>query len=224
MCGLRYVSPSHSSRTRCAAQAQVGTHIIAEPQPPACSRGKDTGPGESGRQAQTSLGHVIGSNVRLARSCVAHSSSTEDRCWHGNGDGDGREEREAKRKTGDSGEAPRRNRPARRTVVPWTASEGCGREIPFWWHAPGACRTSSLVLPACRQHSLHGWPLVCAFGRGREERQFLSALCFSFFFWWGGGDSTIHCHRNDLEVSGTDGNTQISTSRMLRKYLVYETP
>ena len=40
---------------------------------------------------------------------------------------------------------------------------------------PAAC-------PACRQHSLHGWPLVCAFRRGREERQFLSALCFSFFF------------------------------------------
>ena len=31
-------------------------------------------------------------------------------------------------------------------------------------------------------------------------------------------------HRNDLEVSRTYGNTQISMSRMLRKYLVYETP
>ena len=89
--------------------------------------------------------------------------------------------RETKRKTGGGGETPRWSGPARRTVAPWTASEGCGRDIPCWWHAPGACRISGLVLPACRQHSLHGWPLVCAFRRGREERQFLSALCFSFF-------------------------------------------
>ena len=59
--------------------------------------------------------------------------------------------------------------------------DGCGWEVPCCWHAPGARRTSSLALYACRQHSLHGWPLVCAFRRGREERQFLSALCFSFF-------------------------------------------
>ena len=39
---------------------EAATRIIAEPQPPACSRGKDTWSGESGRQAQTSLGSVIG--------------------------------------------------------------------------------------------------------------------------------------------------------------------
>ena len=100
-----------------------------------------------------------------------------------------------------------------------------GWEVPCCWHAPGARRISSLALYACRQHSLHGWPLVCAFRRGREERQFLSALCFCISsFWRGGGGSTTHRHRNDLEVSRTYGNTQISTSRMLRKYLVYGTP
>ena len=100
--------------------------------------------------------------------------------------------------------------------------DGRGWEVPCWWHAPGARRISSLALYACRQHSLHGWPLVCAFRRGREERQFLSALCFSF--WQGGGGSTLHCHHNDLEVLCTYGNTQTSTSRMLREYLVYDTP
>ena len=179
MCGLRYVSPSHSSRTRCAAQAQVGTHIIAERQPPACSRGKDTGSGESGRQAQTSLGRVIGSNVRLAPASLTLPPPRTGAGMAMEMTMGARRERR-KRKAGDSGEAPRRNRPARRTVVPWTASGGCGREIPCWGHAPGACRTSGLVLPACRQHSLHGWPLVCAFGRGREERHF--SVCYVFFF------------------------------------------
>ena len=59
--------------------------------------------------------------------------------------------------------------------------DGCGWEVPCWWHAPGARRISSLALYACRQHSLHGWPLVCAFRRGREERQFLYVLYFVFF-------------------------------------------
>ena len=127
-----------------------------------------------------------------------------------------------KRKTGDGGETPRRNRPARGTVAPWTASEGCGREIPCWWHAPGACRISGLVLPACRQHSLHGWPLVCAFRRGREERQFLSALCFSFF---SGGEeaarqhtaitvtlrSRAHTTARKFRRRGCYGNTSLTT-------------
>ena len=46
------------------------------------------------------MGHITESDVKPARgfaprfvhSCVAHLSSTEDRCWHGNGDDDGREE------------------------------------------------------------------------------------------------------------------------------------
>ena len=117
------------------------------------------------------------------RSCVAHSSPTEDRRWHGNGDDDGAQGERDKKKTGDGGETPRRNRPARRTVAPWAASEGCGREIPCWWYAPGACRISGLALPACRQHSLHGWPLVCAFRRGREERHFC-LLCVFFLLSW----------------------------------------
>ena len=59
--------------------------------------------------------------------------------------------------------------------------DGCGWEVPCCWHAPGARRISSLALYACRQHSLHGWPLVCAFRRGREERQFLYVVYFVFF-------------------------------------------
>ena len=51
--------------------------------------------------AATSLGHVIGSNVKLARgfaprfvrSCVAHSFFTEDRRWHDNEDDDGPHQR-----------------------------------------------------------------------------------------------------------------------------------
>ena len=39
----------------------AATHIIAEPQPPACSRGKDTWSGEKRRQAQTGSGRVNGS-------------------------------------------------------------------------------------------------------------------------------------------------------------------
>ena len=62
MCGLRYVSPLHSSRMRWAAQAQVSTWD-----------GYTQGSGESGRQVQTSLGRVIGSNVRLARGCAPRS-------------------------------------------------------------------------------------------------------------------------------------------------------
>ena len=54
------------------------------------------------------------------------------------------------------------------------------------------CRASGPVLPACRQHSLHGWPLVCAFWRGREERQFLSALCF--FISSSGGEEAVRIH------------------------------
>ena len=88
--------------------------------------GKNKGTGKSGKQAQTSMGRIIESDVRLARgfaprfmrSCVAQASSTEDRCWHGNGDDGGCEEREMKRKIGDGGEAPRRNGPARRTMAP----------------------------------------------------------------------------------------------------------
>ena len=90
------------------------------------NEGKNTGTGKSGKQAQTNMGRITGSDVRPARgfaprfaySCVAHFPSTEDRCWHGNGDDDGREERETERKIGDGGEAPRRSRPARRTVAP----------------------------------------------------------------------------------------------------------
>ena len=52
------------------------------------------------------------------------------------------------------------------------------------------------------------------------------SVCFVFFFlfWRGGGGSTIHCHHSDPEVSRTYDSTQISTSRMLWEYLVYDTP
>ena len=53
----------------------AAAHIIAEPQPPACSRGKDTWSGESGGQAQTSLGRVTGSNARPARGYALRSVS-----------------------------------------------------------------------------------------------------------------------------------------------------
>ena len=34
----------------------------------------------------------------------------------------------------------------------------------------------------------------------------------------------MHCSCNDLEISRTYGSTQTSMSRMLREYLVYDTP
>ena len=34
----------------------------------------------------------------------------------------------------------------------------------------------------------------------------------------------MHCHRNHPEVSRKYGNTQVSTSRMLREYFAYDTP
>jgi hypothetical protein len=49
------------------AASGAAARKIAEPQPPACSRGKDTWSGEKGGQARTSLGHVTGSNAKLAR-------------------------------------------------------------------------------------------------------------------------------------------------------------
>ena len=66
MRGLRYVSPSHSSQTRWAAQAQVGARdgrndMVTESPPRACSRGKGTWSGEKGRQVQTRLGRINGS-------------------------------------------------------------------------------------------------------------------------------------------------------------------
>ena len=69
------------------AASGAAARKIAEPQPPACSRGKDTGSGETGGQARTSLGHVTGSNAKLARghapllifSCAARPSLIEKR-------------------------------------------------------------------------------------------------------------------------------------------------
>ena len=91
-CGLRHVSPEHSSRTfemhrRKFAASGAAARKIAEPQPPACSRGKDTWSGGTGGQARTSLGHVTGSNAKLARghapllifSCAARPSLIEKR-------------------------------------------------------------------------------------------------------------------------------------------------
>ena len=105
MCGLRYVSPLHSSRMRWAAQAQVGTwdghtHYRRASTANLLTGARDTGAGKSRKQTQTSMGHITESDVKPARgfaprfvhSCAAHFSSTEDRCWHGNGDDDGREE------------------------------------------------------------------------------------------------------------------------------------
>ena len=56
--------------------------------------------------------------------------------------------------------------------------------------------------------------------------QFAPASLTSTLLGTGTGMETeeVHCSCNDLEVSRTYGNTQISTSRMLRKYLVYDTP
>ena len=56
-----------------------------------------------------------------ARSCVAQSSSIEDRCWHDSGDDKGREERQTNREIGDGEEASRRNRLVRGNVAPYTA-------------------------------------------------------------------------------------------------------
>jgi hypothetical protein len=78
-------------------------------------------------------------------------------------------------------------------------------------------------LPAASTPCMGG--LLCAPSGEVGRRGNFCLLCvFFLLFWRGGGGSTIHCHRNDLEVSRTYGNTQISTSRMLREYLVYETP
>ena len=52
-----------------------------------------------------------------ARSCVAQSSSIEDRCWHDKG----REERQTNREIGDGEEASRRNRLVRGYVAHYTA-------------------------------------------------------------------------------------------------------
>ena len=69
------------------AASGAAARKIAEPQPPACSRGKDTWSGGTGGQARTSLGHVTGSNAKLARghapllifSCAARPSLIEKR-------------------------------------------------------------------------------------------------------------------------------------------------
>jgi len=66
ICESRYTSSSHLSRARCDAQVQVGTHMIAEPQPLTCARGKNTGSGGSGRQARASLGRATEPDARLA--------------------------------------------------------------------------------------------------------------------------------------------------------------
>ena len=79
---------------------------------------------------------------------------------------------------------------------------------------------------ACLPPALPAWVASCVRLQARSGGEAIS-VCFVFlslFFWRGGGGSTIHRHRNDLEISRTYGNTQISTSRMLRKYLVYDTP
>ena len=117
-----------------------------------------------------------------ARSCVAQSSSVEDRCWHDNGDDKGREERQTNREIGDGEKHHSGIGPLEEMWHPTQLTcDGCGWEVPCCWHAPGARRISSLALCACRQHSLHGWPLVCAFRRGREERQSLYVVYFVLF-------------------------------------------
>ena len=78
-------------------------------------------------------------------------------------------------------------------------------------------------LPAASTPCMGG--LLCAPSGEVGRRGNFCLLCvFLSSFWRGGGGSTTRGHRNDLEVSRTYGNTQISTSRMLRKYLVYGTP
>ena len=57
------------------AASGAAARKIAEPQPPACSRGKDTWSGEGGGQEQTSLGRVTGSNARLAPGYALRSVS-----------------------------------------------------------------------------------------------------------------------------------------------------
>ena len=173
--------------------------------------------------AATSLGHVIGSNVRLARSCVAHSFFTEDRRWHGNEDDDGREERDKKED----------RRWWRDTTVEWARSRSYGT-LDSWrrlW--PGhpllvACSWSmsdQRPCSTCLPPALPAWMASCVRLQARSGGEAIS-VCFVFFFlfWRGGGGSTIHCHHNDLEVSRTYGNTQISTSRMLWECLAYDTP
>ena len=78
-------------------------------------------------------------------------------------------------------------------------------------------------LPAASTPCMGG--LLCAPSGEVGRRGNFCLLCvFLSSFWRGGGGSTTRGHRNDLEVSRTYGNTQIWMSRMLRKYLVYETP
>ena len=57
------------------AASGAAARKIAEPQPPACSRGKDTWSGESGGQAQTSLGRVTGSLFSSSPAPLALPSS-----------------------------------------------------------------------------------------------------------------------------------------------------
>ena len=45
-----------------------------------------------GRITESDVRPARGFAPRFAYSCVAHFPSTEDRCWHGNGDDDGHEE------------------------------------------------------------------------------------------------------------------------------------
>ena len=101
-------------------------------------------------------------------------------------------------------------------------------------HVPGspllmACsRSVSGQRPcsACLPPALPAWVASCVrlLARSGGEAIFVCFVPRYFFFWRGGGGSTTRGHRNDLEVSRAYGNTQFSTSRMLRKYLVYETP
>ena len=78
----------------------------------------------------------------------------------------------------------------------------------------------------CLSPALPTWVASCVRLQARSggEAIFVCFVFFSFFFWRGGGGSTMHCHRNYPEVSRTYGNTQFSTSRMLREYLAYDTP
>ena len=80
-----------------------------------------------------------------------------------------------------------------------------------------------LYLPVASTPCMGG--LLCApSGEVGRRGIFVCFVLLYFSFWRGGGGSNTRGHRNDLEVSRAYGNTQSPTSRMLRKYLVYETP